>query len=220
MNNGFTPSSTPSILAIVIDPQSTSTVYAGTGGFGVFKSIDAGANWALSSTGIASVSSTSSSWIRAAQRPLRGDLELSRLQKHERRSELDALEHRTDPPTIEALAISQTGTCLHAGTNETPGCRKRLRLCLRGGLRAAAPACAASGRRRSAFEPFGASGKRGDGLRDPDQYRFISRCRRQHRTACRARGKLRFPDHRPATNQVIGTQNVPVDIPPASSRPT
>ena len=54
MNNGFTPSSTPSILTIVIDPQSTSTVYVGTGGFGVFKSIDAGANWALSNTGIAS----------------------------------------------------------------------------------------------------------------------------------------------------------------------
>ena len=64
MNNGFTPSSTPSILALVIDPQNTSTVYAGTGGFGVFKSTMAEPTGRHRARALPVGSSTRSQWIR------------------------------------------------------------------------------------------------------------------------------------------------------------
>ncbi|MET0622577.1 MAG: SBBP repeat-containing protein, partial [Pyrinomonadaceae bacterium] len=44
---------TPGVTALLVDPASPSTVYAGTSGGGVFKSTDGGANWSPSSTGLA-----------------------------------------------------------------------------------------------------------------------------------------------------------------------
>jgi uncharacterized repeat protein (TIGR01451 family) len=43
---------TPLVNALLIDPASPSTVYAGTNGYGVFKSTDGGANWAASNAGL------------------------------------------------------------------------------------------------------------------------------------------------------------------------
>ena len=118
MNTGFTPSPNPSILALVIDPETPSTVYAGTGGFGVFKSIDGAANWTRTSTGISSglinalamdpgqpnvlYAATSSSGVFTT---INGGANWTPLN-----TGLTTL-------TTEALAISNTGTCLHTGTN-------------------------------------------------------------------------------------------------------
>jgi hypothetical protein len=98
MNTGFTPSSTPTVLALVIDPQNPSTLYAGTGGFGVFKSIDGGANWTAAIMALPAVYQRARHGSGAAQHPLRRNLKLRGVQDHQRRCELDALEHRTDDP--------------------------------------------------------------------------------------------------------------------------
>jgi uncharacterized repeat protein (TIGR01451 family) len=42
----------PSVISLVVDPASPSTLYAGTVLGGVFKSIDGGANWAASNSGL------------------------------------------------------------------------------------------------------------------------------------------------------------------------
>ncbi|HEX7313823.1 MAG TPA: SBBP repeat-containing protein [Pyrinomonadaceae bacterium] len=44
---------TPGVTAILVDPASSSIVYAATSGFGVYKSIDGGTNWAPMNTGLA-----------------------------------------------------------------------------------------------------------------------------------------------------------------------
>ena len=203
MNTGFTPSPTPQILTLVIDPQNTSTVYAGTGGFGVFKSIDGGANWAPSSTGIVTNAGVPSGLINAivmdpggptssTPRPRAPGCLGARMG-----SELDTVEHRTDHP-YESGPSDQPNRDLSTHRNQQcRGYRECLRLCLRGRLRAFAASCAASDRCRSPIEPFSAGGKRGNGLCDSYQYRFISRCGRQHRATRGATGKLCLPDHRP-----------------------
>jgi hypothetical protein len=122
MNTGFTPSATPSINSVVIDPQNPSTLYAGTGGFGVFKSTNGGANWAASSTGI--ISSLINQLVLDPGRPniLYAATASSRVFRSANSGvSWTPLNVGLTPPTIEALAISQTGTCLHAGTNETGG---------------------------------------------------------------------------------------------------
>lgn len=43
------------MYALVIDPQNTSTIYAGTG-FGVFKSTDGGASWGAVNSGLTTLS--------------------------------------------------------------------------------------------------------------------------------------------------------------------
>ena len=42
------------MLAIVIDPTNSNTIYAGTYGGGVFKSTNAGASWSQFNTGLSS----------------------------------------------------------------------------------------------------------------------------------------------------------------------
>ncbi|MBI1765707.1 MAG: SBBP repeat-containing protein [Acidobacteria bacterium] len=44
--------SSPSLRALAIDPNNPNTLYAGTDGFGIFKSSDGGANWSLSANGL------------------------------------------------------------------------------------------------------------------------------------------------------------------------
>src|SRR5206468_3734344 len=42
----------PYVTALAIDPQTPTTLYAGTGGSGVFKSTDGGASWSAVNTGL------------------------------------------------------------------------------------------------------------------------------------------------------------------------
>jgi len=51
-NRGIDPDLEHCPLALAIDPSAPSTVYAGTAGGGVFKSIDAGANWGPVNAGL------------------------------------------------------------------------------------------------------------------------------------------------------------------------
>ncbi|MET0649337.1 MAG: SBBP repeat-containing protein, partial [Pyrinomonadaceae bacterium] len=46
-------SGTPAVTAVLVDPAAPSVVYAGTTGFGIFKSTDGGANWAPTNAGLA-----------------------------------------------------------------------------------------------------------------------------------------------------------------------
>ena len=50
MNNSFTGQR---VFALAIDPQTSSTLYAGTTGGGVYKSVDGGTSWLASNTGMA-----------------------------------------------------------------------------------------------------------------------------------------------------------------------
>ena len=43
------------ILALAVDPQNPSTVYAGTAGGGVFKSTNGGASWSAANSGLINV---------------------------------------------------------------------------------------------------------------------------------------------------------------------
>ena len=44
------------VRALVVDPQNSNTVYAGTAGGGVFKSTDGGASWSALNSGLTSLS--------------------------------------------------------------------------------------------------------------------------------------------------------------------
>ena len=215
MNNGFTPSSTPSILALVIDPQNTSTVYAGTGGFGVFKSIDGGANWVPSSTGIASglinalamdpgrpnvlYAATSSSGVF---RSTNGGANWT------------PLNIGLTTPTNQALAISQTGTCLHTGTNNAGATGRVFDFALVAGCGPLPPAVPPL---VGAVLPSSRSVQVGNAATA-----FVTLINTGSFPAVAASiappaglaANFAFQTTDPATNQVIGTQNVPVDIPP------
>lgn len=53
VNNGLVASGqSVRVIALVIDPKATSTVYAATSGFGVFKTSDGGANWTPLNNGL------------------------------------------------------------------------------------------------------------------------------------------------------------------------
>ena len=56
-NTGLTVNSggltiTPGVNVVLVDPAAPATLYAGTAGFGIFKSTDGGAHWAPASTGL------------------------------------------------------------------------------------------------------------------------------------------------------------------------
>jgi hypothetical protein len=117
-NTGFAPDPTPGINAVVIDPQAPSTLYVGTGGFGVWKSVDGGASWTRTSAGFAS--SLVNDLVMDPRRP--GVLYAATGSSGVYRS-VDAAQNWTalntglTTNTIQALAISKSGTCLHAGGN-------------------------------------------------------------------------------------------------------
>src|SRR5262245_15018910 len=52
------PDGISAILSVTVDPTSSSTVYAGTEGGGIFKSIDGAASWFSSSSGITNATIT------------------------------------------------------------------------------------------------------------------------------------------------------------------
>jgi hypothetical protein len=214
MNTGFTPSATPGINSVVIDPQTPSTVYAGTGGFGVFKSIDGGANWTPSSTGI--TSSLINQLVLDPTRPhvLYAATSSSRVFRSTNAgASWTPLTVGLTPPTIEALAISQTGTCLHAGTNETGGIGRVFDFALVAGCGPLPPPVPPL---VAAVLPSSRSVQVNNAATA-----FVTLINTGSSLAVAASiappaglpVNFSFQTTDPATNQVIGTQNVPVDIP-------
>ncbi len=118
MNNGFTPDPTPSILTLVIDPLDTAVIYVGTGGFGVWKSTDAGASWTAMNTGL-----TDSLVNDLAMDPQRHDVLYLVTSTGGAFRTIDGGQHWShlnvglEGLPLTAIGISQTGTCVHAGTN-------------------------------------------------------------------------------------------------------
>jgi photosystem II stability/assembly factor-like uncharacterized protein len=214
MNTGFTPSATPIINTIVIDAQNPSTVYAGTGGFGVFKSTNGGANWTPSSTGI--TSSLINQLILDPTRPhiLYAATSSARVFRSTNAGATWApLNVGLTPPSINALAISQTGTCLHAGSNETGGIGRVFDFAL----------VVTCGPLPSPVPPLIAAvlpSSRSVQVNNPATA-FVTLINTGSLPAVAASiappaglaVNFSFQTTDPATNQVIGTQNVPVDIP-------
>jgi hypothetical protein len=214
MNTGFTSPSPPSISTLVIDPQNPSTVYAGTGGFGVFKSIDGGANWSASSTGI--TSGDINAFVLDPGRPnvLYAATASSRVFKSMNGgARWTPLNVGLTPPTIEALAISKTGTCLHAGTNETLGVGRVFDFALVAGCGPLPPAVPPL---VAAVLPSSRSVQVNNAATA-----FVTLINTGSSPAVAASiappaglpVNFTFQPTDPATNQIIGTQNVPVDIP-------
>jgi photosystem II stability/assembly factor-like uncharacterized protein len=220
MNNGFTPSSTPSILALVIDPQNTSTVYAGTGGFGVFKSIDGGANWTAASTGIVTNAGVPSGLINAlALDPGRPNVLYAATSSSgvfrtiNGGSTWTPLNIGLTTPTNQALAISQTGTCLHTGTNNSGATGNVFDFSLVAGCGPLPPTVPPL---VAAVLPSSRSVRVGT-----PATAFVTLINTGSSPAVAASiasptglsASFSFQATDPATNQVIGTPNVPVDIP-------
>jgi hypothetical protein len=118
INTGFTPDPTPTINAVAIDPKNPSIVYVGTGGFGVWKSIDGGASWVAASTGI--TSSLVNDLVVDPRRP--GVLYAATSSSGVFRStdggvSWTPFNNGLTVNTIQALALSRSGTCVHAGGN-------------------------------------------------------------------------------------------------------
>ena len=219
MNTGFTPSPTPQILTLVIDPQNTSTVYAGTGGFGVFKSIDGGANWAPSSTGIVTNAGVPSGLINAiVMDPMRPNVLYAATSSSGVFRSTNAgaswrpLNIGLTTLTNQALAISQTGTCLHTGTNNAGATGRVFDFALVAGCGPLPPA----------VPPLIAAvlpSSRSVQVRDAATA-FVTLINTGSFPAVAASiappaglpANFAFQTTDPATNQVIGTQNVPVDI--------
>ena len=220
MNNGFTPSPTPSILALAIDPQNTSTVYAGTGGFGVFKSIDGGANWTAASAGIVTNAGVPSGLINAlAMDPGRPNVLYAATSSSGVFRTINGaanwmpLNIGLTTPTNQTLAISQTGTCLHTGTNNAGATGRVFDFALVancGPLPPAVPPLIA------AVLPSSRSVQVGNAATA-----FVTLINTGSSPAVAASiapptglaANFGFQPTDPATNQIIGTQNVPVDIP-------
>ena len=220
MNNGFTPSSTPSILALVIDPQNTSTVYAGTGGFGVFKSIDGGANWTAASTGIVTNAGVPSGLINAlAMDPGRFNVLYAATSSSGVFRTINGgatwtpLNIGLTTPTNQALAISQTGTCLHTGTNNSGATGNVFDFSLVAGCGPLPPPVPPL---VAAVLPSSRSVQVGNAATA-----FVTLINTGSSPAVAASiappaglaVNFAFQPTDPATNQIIGTQNVPVDIP-------
>src|SRR5262249_4846228 len=120
MDAGFTPDPSPGILAIAIDPQNTNVIYVGTGGFGVWKSVNGGGNWTKMSDGL--TDSLVNGLVLDLQRP---NVLYAATSNGLFRS-IDGAATWTKfgvgqppnvPNVVKSVAISQTGTCVHFGTN-------------------------------------------------------------------------------------------------------
>lgn len=220
MNTGFTPSSTPPILALVIDPQNTSTVYAGTGGFGVFKSIDGGANWTAASTGIVTNAGVPSGLINAlVMDPGRPNILYAATSSSgvfrttNGGANWTSLNIGLTTPTNQALAISQTGTCIHTGTNNAGATGRVFDFALVAGcgpLPPPVPALVAAVLPSSRSVRVGTSATAFVTLINTGSFPATAASIAPP-TGLSASFSFQATD--PATNQVIGTPNVPVDIP-------
>jgi disulfide bond formation protein DsbB len=84
------------VYALAIDPTTPSTLYAGTLGFGVFKSTNGGGNWSAVNAGLTSTGTTVFFLAIDPQHALCGDILWRRVQEHERRRGLEQGQHRPD----------------------------------------------------------------------------------------------------------------------------
>jgi hypothetical protein len=220
MNTGFTPSSTPTVLALVIDPQNPSTLYAGTGGFGVFKSIDGGANWTAASTGIVTNAGVPSGLINAlALDPSRPNVLYAATSSSGVFRTINGGANWTPlnigltTPTNQALAISQTGTCIHTGTNNAGATGRVFDFALVAGcgpLPPPVPPLVAAVLPSSRSVRVATSATAFVTLINTGPFPATAASIAPP-TGLSASFSFQATD--PATNQVIGTPNVPVDIP-------
>jgi photosystem II stability/assembly factor-like uncharacterized protein len=120
MDNGFTPDPSPGILAIAINPQNTNIVYVGTGGFGVWKSVNGGGNWTAMNNGLTDF--LVNGLVLDPQRPnvlyaaTSGGFFRS-IDGGASWTKFGVGQPPNVPNVVKSVAISQTGTCLHFGTN-------------------------------------------------------------------------------------------------------
>jgi hypothetical protein len=220
-NTGFTPVAAPGILTIVIDPQNTSTLYVGTGGFGVFKSVDGGATWTPASAGIVTNAGVPSGLINAlVMDPTRPSVLYAATSSSGVFRTINSAASWTPlnigltTLTNQALAINQAGTCVHTGTNNAGATGRVFDYALVadcGPLPPPVPPLAAAvlpssrsvrvGSAATAFVTLINSGS------SPAVAASIG-------PATGPAATFSFQTTDPITNQLTGTQNVPVDIPP------
>jgi len=216
MDAGFTPDPSPGILAIAIDPQNTNVIYVGTGGFGVWKSVNGGGNWTKMSDGL--TDSLVNGLVLDPQRP---NVLYAATSNGLFRS-IDGAATWTKfgvgqppnvPNVVRSVAISQTGTCVHFGTNVNGATGQvfdysMVATC--GPLPPAVPPLLASVLPSSRSVQVGTPATA-----------FVTLLNSGTSTAVAPwiappRGfpaDFSFQTTNPATNQPIGTPNVPVDIP-------
>ena len=186
-------------LAIAINPQDTNTLYVGTGGFGVWKSVNGGANWTAMNNGL--TDSLVNGLVLDPQRPnvLYAATSSSGFFRSTNGGESWAKFGVGQPPNtslVKSVGISKTGTCLHLGNERQRRHGSGVRLLDGGDLRSDARAGAATVGGCPAVQSLGAGGCPRDSLRDPHQQRSIDGGRRLHRAASRDRRHLQLPDHR------------------------
>jgi photosystem II stability/assembly factor-like uncharacterized protein len=215
MNAGFTSPAPPGINALAIDPSTPATLYAGTGGVGVFKSTNGAATWTAATSGITSslinglaLDSTRPNVLYAATSSARV------FRTTNGGSSWTPLAIGLTLPTIESIAISATGTCLHAGSNSNGATGAVFDFAIVAGCGPLPPpipplvaAVLPSSRSvqvntaATAFVTLINSGA------SPATAASIA-------PAAPLAATFSFQTTDPSTNQLIGTQNVPVDIPP------
>jgi hypothetical protein len=188
MDAGFAPDPSPAILAIAIDPQNTNVVYVGTGGFGVWKSVNGGGNWAPVTMGLTDF--LVNGLVLDPQRPnvLYGATSGGFFRSIDGGASWIKFGVGQPPNLLKSVAISQTGTCLHVGTNVNDerheGGRGRPHLHRTAGTAGLPPPAAA--------RP-GAAGRRWP----PCQQRNIHGGCALDCAASRFPGRFQFPDHEP-----------------------
>ena len=107
------------ILSLAINPSAPATLYAGqmgSGGNGVYQSIDSGGNWQQINNGLSNPDIRAITRSKNTGHPLYGE-QLRSIQNHRRGSELEQCWHRPDHSTILSLAVDpSTPATLYAGT--------------------------------------------------------------------------------------------------------
>lgn len=217
MNTGFTPIATPTIDAIAINPQDTNTLYVGTGGFGVWKSVNGGGNWTAMNNGLTDF--LVNGLVLDPQRPnvlyaaTSGDFFRS-TNGGESWAKFGVGQPPNVPNVVKSAAISRTGTCLHFGTNVNGATGQVFDYSMVvtcGPMPAPVPPLAAAVLPSSRSVQVGTPATA-----------FVTLINSGASTAVAPfiapppglAATFSYQTTNPATNQPTGTPNVPVDIPP------
>jgi hypothetical protein len=195
-------------------------VYAGTGGFGVFKSTNGGANWVPSSTGIVTNAGVPSGLINAlATDPTRPNILYAATSSSGVFRTINGGANWTPlnvgltTLTNQALAISQTGTCLHTGTNNAGATGRVFDFALVAGcgpLPPAVPPLVAAVLPSSRSVQVNNAATAFVTLINTGAFPAVAA---SIAPPAGLPANFSFQPTDPTTNQIIGTQNVPVDIP-------